>query len=510
VIQDFVVEIFVPVRGAAGKKGKIATGYPVTGEHILTARHPLFPERPARDKGRPIEVRWRCDGVGRDWRRIDGIVWEDAGWDLALLAYRPPEGVDPWAGCLSEERPTPDAKWYSVGFPRVGGKRDNERVPFPMSGKLKPTIAGEPRFHIEEASGPDDPADWKGASGSPVFLGRYDTRIVGVIVSVPEKLGARRLSAVPMWRVLREDPTFCEKIGYHQRKERFEGFKDALKAVLARDAGAVDALAGAVRGLEQEIDGQTSGKRAEKLAERLLQFEVEPFLRIIDTAYRRVTKGHPQSAEAISEVARLLLPALYDHGVVENVRSACGDVEVALLSVPAHLETIAEIVMAGADRRAAEFCVRRPERSYPKGVLCLPEPPEGGFDEDGTEALQALEKHLHGKFSTAGAQSFERAVDDFIIRRFDPRSDADEQRKFEQRRQLAAIEINRQADIGRTHYLILRSPEDAATHAGLQRMVRALRERYRGLMCIELSRAFELELAEKQRFRPLLDLLPQQ
>lgn len=42
-----------------------------------------------------------------------------------------------------------------------------------MGGRIKPIIdqdPGPPTFHVEECSGPSDPDDWQGASGSPVFL----------------------------------------------------------------------------------------------------------------------------------------------------------------------------------------------------------------------------------------------------------------------------------------------------------------------------------------------------
>jgi hypothetical protein len=124
------------------------------------------------------------------------------------------------------------------------------------------------------------------------------------------------------------------------------------------------------------------------------------------------------------------LPAVYDHGVVETVRSACGDVQAGLLALPAYHHTVAEIIMAGADRRPLELCARRDDNHFPKGRLRLPEPPECGFDEDGRQAMAAIEEHLARKLTLDPdqAQALERAVDGFMIARFAARSMADAKR----------------------------------------------------------------------------------
>jgi hypothetical protein len=426
VIQDLVVEIFVPECGTNGEEGQFATGYPIARDRILTARHPLFPA-PGRDPKHPIEIRWRCRDVDPCWRPVGDIVWEDQGWDLALLACTLPEHIDHWGAFLSEERPVPNAQWYSVGFPRVGGKRDGVRESFGTGGSIKADIDRADRFDVDETAGPEDADAWKGVSGSPVFV---DSRIFGVIVSVPKDVKARRLSAVPIWRLLREAPDFCEQIGYQQRKDRREALEHAVCAALGPAPDAVRAVAKEIPGLAADLEGLSGPERAATLARRLLGLEIDQVVVVADRAYRKLAAAQPEAAQAIADAVRAILPAVYDHGVVETVRSACGDVQAGLLALPAYHHTVAEIIMAGADRRPLELCARRDDNHFPKGRLRLPEPPECGFDEDGRQAMAAIEEHLARKLTLDPdqAQALERAVDGFMIARFAARSMADAKR----------------------------------------------------------------------------------
>jgi len=507
--QDLVVEVFVPEVGTDGKEGQIATGYPVARDRILTARHALFPEGPGRDPKRPIEVRFRCPGVDPIWRPLTAytVVWDSQRWDLVLLACELPQGLGPWWGFPSEERPQPNAPWYGSGFPRIGGKRDGERVSFGVGGTVKPMLATDERLQVDETAGPKDADAWKGASGAPVFM---DRRIIGVILSVPEDLEARRLSVAPLWRVLAEEPEFCAQVRYQQRKDRRDALERGVRDALAATPTALTALTAVIPGAADTCAAMPASERPAKVAAALLGLEIDQAVAITEAAYRDLPRPDAPAAHAIAGIARALVPAVYDHGVVEAVRCACADAQAGLLAVPAFHPTVAEIIMAGADRRPVEVCARRSANDFPKGRLCLPEPPECGLDEDGREALKALETHLTQKLTLGqgDADALEGAADGFIVHRFDRRDGRAAARTLEQRRKLAALEIAYQASHGRTHYLILHPPEQAEDADRLHGVAQRLRERYQGLMCIALSDDFDLELAETERFRPFLDLLP--
>ncbi|MCU0935346.1 MAG: hypothetical protein MUF66_04580 [Gammaproteobacteria bacterium] len=486
--QDLVVEIFVPEAGTGGKEGRIATGYPVARDRILTARHALFPKGPRRDLERPVEVRFRCPGVEPIWRPLDAepLCWDSLRWDLALLVCELPPGVQPWwGGFLSAQRPEPSADWYGAGFPRIGGKRDGERKAFGMGGSVKAALATADAFQVEETAGPKDADAWKGASGAPVFIGG---RLVGVVVSVPEDLEARRLNVAPLWRVLAEEAGFCEQIRYRQRLKRRDDLADRVRAALVAAPAAATALGAAIPGLADAIAALPPGQHPAKVCAALLDLEIDAAVAIVEGAHRGLVRSDPLAARAIAEVARALVPAVYDYGVCEAVRCACTDAKAGLLAVPAYHPTVAEVIMAGADGRPVDLFPRCRPSDFPKGRLSLSEPPECGPDDDGAMAIAAVEAHLVQKLGFG--------------------QDSGSARTPELSRRLAARELAYQADHQRTHYLLLRPPRDAADGERSQRLALGLRELFGRLVCLALSDDDGLAVAEFDRFRPFLDLLP--
>jgi hypothetical protein len=279
--KDLIVEIFVPIEGSDGYEGCIATGYPIARDRILTARHPLYPDDgPARDPSHPIEVRWRCPDADGDWQPVRAIAWENARWDLALLDCPLPPRVAANPGFPCESPPDDGMRWTSVGFPRVAGRRNDRREPFNMQGHVYSALTGAERFAVSEEAGPSREDAWKGASGAPVFV---DWRILGVIVSVPADLSAKRLDAVPLWRVLREEPAFREQIGFDERKRRYDqAWRDRLAhAGAAPDDQADKALLNQVF-ISYRWEGDRHSAAVRDLADKLTRYG---FRVVLDSLY---------------------------------------------------------------------------------------------------------------------------------------------------------------------------------------------------------------------------------
>ena len=152
--KDSIAEIFVPRTGSNGEEGDIATGYPVAPNRILTAYHAVYPKSAQRDVSRPIEIRWHHSKAVSDWQPVQGIAWEGGQWDLILLDCTLPPEVSPWEIFPSDQKPTDDMHWASVGFPRVGGKRSGMREPFPMKGGVFSMLETDPFFALETDAGP--------------------------------------------------------------------------------------------------------------------------------------------------------------------------------------------------------------------------------------------------------------------------------------------------------------------------------------------------------------------
>ena len=495
--KNSIAEIFVPT-GSDGNKGEVATGYPVAPNLVLTAYHAVFPTSAHRDESRPIEVRWHHPRVGSDWQLVQGIVWGDKRWDLALLECALPSEISICKLFPSDQKPMAHQLYEAVGFPRIGGKRNEVRNAFHIQGSVYSMLEADDRFDLEEPAGPIAEENWKGASGSPVVV---NGRILGVIVEVPPNLEAKRLQAVPMWKVLRDDADFCQQVGYRQRQERLERMRQRIEQQLDSAEEAIKALIAEL----PESGGALQGKGRTELVGQLLNLEVSQLILVCKKAYSALGGG--VRAKPISATVQTILPTIYDHGVVETVRSACGNVQMALLTLPTFYPTVAEVIMAGVDGRETLFCERQRDDDFPKGKLNLPEPPEGGFDPDGMETIKSLDEHLR-KFSWQNADAFSNCVDDFMVKSFPGKSSAVQERSWDRRIKVAAREIKYQADNGRTHYLIVNEPQAEQDRIALENTLSAIRGRYQGLMCFSLNTSDDADDADYQCFRPLLDMLP--
>jgi hypothetical protein len=504
--KDSIAEIFVPT-GSDGNKGEIATGYPVAPNRVLTAYHAVCPTSAQRDEGRPIEIRWHHSKAVSAWQPVQGIAWEGEQWDLILLDCLLPPEVSPWEIFPSDHKPLDDMRWASVGFPRVGGKRDGVREPFHMKGGVFSMLESDPTFALEADAGPPLAEDWQGASGGPVVV---NGRILGVIVQVPPNLEAKRLQAVPMWKVLRDDAEFCRLVGYRQRQERLDRMRQRIEQQLESATDCVDALAAEFPGLAKAWNSKNPKEKLSLLVQRLLAMEFDQLIVHCQKAFRKL--GGSPKADPISTAVQTILPAIYDYGVVESVQSARNDLEISLLTLPAAYSTVAEIVMAGVDGRETQYCPREFDDNYPKGTRCLPEPPESGWDGDGMKTVHALKQHLDQKFGWNSEEAFASVVDDFIVRRY--AGEDVSAYSMPQRKQLAAVEIEFLANNNQTPYLIVTEPEDVQDRARLENVLRSIRADYPGLMCLSLMKkaseiqAFEIQKADKRNFRPLLDMLP--
>ena len=206
--KNLIVTIFVPQAGQE-EEGKIGTGYPVAEDLILTSRHVI-------DGGSgEIRVRWHHYAdkktSGNDWiiLSVNDIVWKGEGeLDAVLLRCPRPEKArgQEW-GRIANKKPPSGERWQSQGFP-CATRYENIRNPDNVSGTTESMADQEYHFVLNVTSSPENSAMWKGASGMPVFV---DNEILGVVGKAPRNFGARKLYAVPSWKMF-EDAKFRELI----------------------------------------------------------------------------------------------------------------------------------------------------------------------------------------------------------------------------------------------------------------------------------------------------------
>lgn len=517
--KSLLIAVFVPTTNEGGEdfKGEIgerATGYPVGKDLILTARHVLHPKPPnRRDSRYPVAIRWHCfrSGDDADWIDIsdDDIVWESQGeLDAALIRCprRPPDAVG-W-GIVSHERPRDGTQWISEGFPRAA-KYGNRRNPSSFIGKTCSKAPNEPYFELTVDAAPEDEEGWKGVSGMPVFV---DHKILGVVRSVPPNFSAKKLHATPAWK-LREDDAFRRQIDDDKQAAHFKKTRSKLIELIRRSPDAIDAIRRELPGIGDEMVGLDEEQKAERRVERLLETDIRAAIQALRDAHRSFCEDDGErnrcAADALAALSQLIVPALYDYGVVRWVGSQRGDGSAALVPLPACTKTVAEIIMAGADGRATRFRHREDEDDQPEGELNLPRMPEGGIDAGNVEVQTALQRHLNKKFNLGECDAFRRAVDDYLLANFPRRARGGSERTLEERIKLTADLLDsRRRDSGQTFYMIFDLPKDAEGQNAMRAMVASLKRDYSALAFLCLDDSSEREREEMKLVDPFCRMLP--
>ena len=495
--KDLAAEIYAPTTDGLGE---IGTGYPVARNLVLTALHVVNPKD--RDRDQPIEIRFS----GGDWCACASkLVWQsDAELDVALLQCELPQSVSSEVfGFLSGGRPQDHSNWSGAGFAYAGGvdKNDQPRL-VNVLGKVHSAPDKNPQFELGAEFPPDIKEGWQGISGSPVFV---HGRIIGVIVVCPANFRAERLHATPVWKLL-DDKAFRKAVGYDDQRERRRRFEAQITEILEDSEAAIEAV---TQGLEPPVNlaGVPILTQAKECAKRLLDLDVPEVVKRCKSAHDELSRHKlADDAHVVSDLIQFVLPAIYDHGVIEAVRTRKYNVDAALLELPAGIRTVAEIIMAGVDRRKTRF--RNDQERFPEGVYSLPLPPESGFDADGTVFREAWHQHIDNQFRLADAEKLREAWDDFMISRFAKLEPRARQRHSSEYVEDVADELDYRARTqGKTYYVMIDAPSDKEARGAVGHLIRELKMAYPAVVFLQLNDDRTLEREEKRAFRPLCDML---
>lgn len=270
-------------------------------------------------------------------------------------------------------------------------------------------------FEILEDARPIAEEQWQGVSGMPVFAG---SELLGVVKHVPPNYDHKKLEAVPAWRLLR-DESFKKALGIDERRERLESARKVLHRLLEDSEKATRDLASALK------LGSSSGdilKCRGQVIEALLD-ETPALERLFELGLsiqeKRRTEKDRVGARVAANLILTILPAIHDAAAVSDVHRCKGDASVRILALPTKLRTLAEIIMAGADRRAARLRPPATRLVFPEGEACLPEPPESGRDADNKQFARDWRAHLLETFDT-DLDRFKGAFQDYLKERFIP------------------------------------------------------------------------------------------
>lgn len=384
----FIVEVFVPSAPGA-TTGAIATGFPIAPDRILTAGHLL------KDSQVLPEIRWRLgDRAQWTWRTIERVVWngDPVGLDAAVLEATLPVEVGDWPS-LDDAPPPAHAEWSGLGFAEVG-ERNELREGIGLTGKVLPSDPTQSLLALGADYAVAVEQHWRGASGSPVVVGNG---IVGVIQSCPPDFDARRLFAVPVQSLLKNEE-FCAAIGYdHDYRNRVNAHRQRIRSELLSLLRADDCrnlrrcLA---EGLQIPLPDADDAKGvAEQLCRALL---VERSFDDVCLSLKEAHEALCQAQDAVGarcaeRIFRKLIPLLYPRTAVATVQQQIGRHSGKLISAPVGFG----VALSAIDCHEADIDATA-DRALPRYQLPLAvrdgvdQPPEPGRNPSVDQQVAAI------------------------------------------------------------------------------------------------------------------------
>ena len=511
--KDLIVAIFTPItssetRGGRTTSGIFGTGYPVAEDLILTSRHVVAPAN--RKANSPIRVRWcydqPADGKSASWLTLkkEDVVWVGAGdLDAALIRCPRPESLRHFSlDHPLERRPRNKECWESAGFPRAS-KRDDVREPDDFGGSVRTMAKAAAYFEVIEDANPDCVELWKGVSGMPVCV---ESGVLGVVKQVPPNYRGRKLDVVPCWRLL-EDDGFREKLGIDYQRERLERARQLLRGLLQASDDMTRDLAAAM--------GLTCGAIADcrdQVVSMLLE-HTPPLERLFSLALevqeKRRRARDRAGMRAAAALMLTILPAIHNAAVVANVRRDKCHAAIPMIALPTKLRTLAEIIMAGADLRAAKLRPPATRLVFPEGEASLPEPPESGRDADGEQFKRDWRADLIASFATT-IERFDVDFRAYLKERFIPSDLRSPSARISERELVDTVreQLRQEANAknATTYYFIVHIPEDPRARREREAVLKSLKAEFEHIAFLRLAGTEPLN-AEYNRYGRLRDLL---
>lgn len=374
------------------KKYSLSTGVPLSRRYVLTTGHGV--PKPG-DKKRQAEVRFVADFHHEHSWRLAKTVWHGGDvLDAALLEIAEVTNLYP---CFyTSVLPDTTTAWEGAGFPAASkiteGELAGEREPKGLCGKYLPGGNLKSReLDLTVESPPKIPGKWAGISGTPVFC---ESKLIGILKSYPEAFEGHRLSALPMRRLLENDD-FRKLLGYDEREKERVRKQAQIELLLTNSKNVLAALCA-----QPALQNQLPQPHA--VAAALMVMEFEEFIHTVFKASLAESVRDGKARQTIEEILGELLPWLFDKDMIASMQSNLSTG--MLVNLPVATETIAEIIMAGYERRPALYHKPVTSDQYPLGAPLIEVPPECGFTPQKHDEATAFDLHLFKKFASADFQ----------------------------------------------------------------------------------------------------------
>ena len=394
---------------------RTGTCYPIAKNRVVTADHVLGEKR----VGETAEILWceHPDTVNQDWLPAT-IIWrgrkdeEKDGVDLAIMETEFPNPISGFAP-FSIRPPNFQEKFESRGFPDVGrssGKTKPVAITgtvqqhMPRTGRCDLGIDYEPsvKSYNELRNDKEEKTLWKGASGSPLII---EGRFVGVLTMVPTLFADKRMYAIP-FSDLRSDRKFQEAARFDDQSTQIqadyrEGVAEEVAELLASKEKSIENLLSLIAEYPSVDTSRISDRVDPEQRSRLLANEIcglneEDF---ISSVHRFADGKSGEDLVIAVRLFELVLPLVFGD---YQTRILPRTDESGLLRIKAASDTVAELVQAAIEKRAASFAIDQDgSDNLPRGKRAIPvsylETAEEGPHSDATKKAETVLSELAQK-----------------------------------------------------------------------------------------------------------------
>lgn len=428
-------------------KSSIGTGYPISHEWVITARHVIdFIDR----SSAPITLEW---STLLEPVTVTGI--ELLNNDIALLRCDMPAELGNIVFSPAAKLPPERVGWKSAGYPDV-----NECELFDAIGLFGVDLGrAEVSLTLEDTCRLDQ---WGGMSGAPVFK---DNSLCAVIIEHDQRM-KKRLNAVSIPWLLNNDDTFKNLLGIAQVDLDFSQAITHLDK--AREAHQMLLAYLVQEGFELEDS-------AIAVVDCLKIMPIDELLQHI-YAVQQQTESQ-RIRQDLGLLVRRLLPSLYGDSCISSIRQSRG-CDAGIIQIPFATDISAEILMASADRRDADFRIIpfEYETVAKAGKYCLPWSPESGPD-DGEQQVQDMTFDLYKRLGGGVGHSEVKRVAEKHL--FSLNKRAPQHLEMAAKKKFLQVWLASNAKAGRpSFYWLIRKGTNAAVNASLDALVNELKSSY--------------------------------
>lgn len=476
----------------------IGTGYPISKDLVITARHVV--DFDTRDISKPIEIVWTDITISENTSQSysvkvkqEHIAFFD-GYDVALIKCQAPPQAHISPLILSERHPIDAERWKSMGYAKVG-KHYEMRNKVAAMGEIFPPDICCAILDLESKGDAKEKVGWKGISGAPVFRGHT---LIAVLIETPENMN-ERLKAVSIPYLLKHVPEFREMTGVGLHSCDFTAATKALQT----NIGAKTALFNQLNHNYSVTDSPSA------IIAYLSTIPIPELITIVNTA-----RENHSDREVYKTLTRLLcemLPLLYDPACTATIRSCKSDRFQGIIEIPYATEVSAEMLMASVDNRPAEFRFVPIDVHNPVRRQAIPSsyklslPPESGASSN-TQYEDISDDLFNRLLGIEKIDDIASAVDDHLFRKI-ARKQRGRSYSPEEKQKMTKSELERDAKNRRPGYYWIWNISDTENQNykdSFNLLARKIKENYPAITLLSLDfRNINQEIEENELFDSL-------